>query len=148
MKDVFYTAPPKLRDGRENRDAGKIYHLTEMPAAKAEKWAMRAFMALARSGFNVPEGIASLGIIGVFMISFQAFRYASFAEIEPLMDEMMLCVRAVPNKDNTLVTRPLVDTDTEEIQTRWDLRKEVLELHSGFTFAEIASMLTKTAVSK
>lgn len=145
MKTVYYTAPPTLQGDRASRDAGKIYLLTEMVAAKSEKWAARAFMSLTRSGMEVPAGIASLGIIGVFMLGFQAFRYASWLEIEPLMDEMMTCVSAVPNKDNMMVTRPLVDSDTEELQTRWDLRREILELHAGFTAAELASMLAVSA---
>jgi hypothetical protein len=148
VKSVQWQAPAALVGGRASRDAGKVYQLNEMTAARAEKWAIRAFMALSRSGFSVPDGIASLGIIGVFMIGFQSFRYASFAEIEPLMDEMMTCVKAVPDQSNPLMTRALVDSDTEEIETRWELRKQILELHAGFSFAEIASMLAETAILK
>jgi len=145
LKTSVWQAPDTLVGNRANRDAGKYYLLTEMPAAKAEKWAIRAFMALSRSGVEVPTGIASLGIVGVFMVGFQAFRYASFVEIEPLMDEMMTCIKAMPDPQNQNKSRALVDTDTMEIQTRWDLRKEILELHAGFTMAELASMLADSA---
>lgn len=145
LKTLVWQAPQTISGNRPSRDAGKYYLLTEMTAAKAEKWAARAFMTLSRSGVDVPPGIASLGIIGVFMVSFQAFRYASFVEIEPLMDEMMGCIQALPDPGNALKSRPLIDTDTEEIETRWELRREILELHAGFTIAELASMLADSA---
>ena len=34
---------------QEGRDQGKTFKITEMPALKAEKWATRAFLALAAS---------------------------------------------------------------------------------------------------
>ena len=49
----------------ENRDHGKCFLLTEMSAAAAEKWAARAFLALAKSGVNLPDGVADMGLAGV-----------------------------------------------------------------------------------
>jgi hypothetical protein len=124
-----------------NRDAGKVFLLTEMAAGPAEKWAMRAFLALARAKVDVAPEIASLGLIGVWLISFQALQNASWHDAEPLMDEMFTCVRVCPNKDDRGVTRPLIETDIEEVKTQVRLRRELMELHAGFTFADLLWML-------
>ena len=39
----------------EGRDNGKVFVLTEMPASRAESWAMRALLALMAGGVEVPE---------------------------------------------------------------------------------------------
>ena len=44
----------------ENRDKGKMFLLTEMPALQAEKWAIRAFLALAKAGLVIPDDVASV----------------------------------------------------------------------------------------
>jgi hypothetical protein len=38
-----------------DRDKGKRFKITEMPAMKAEKWAARFFLALAKSGIDIPS---------------------------------------------------------------------------------------------
>ena len=38
----------------EGRDNGKVFVLTEMPASRAESWAMRALLALMANGVEVP----------------------------------------------------------------------------------------------
>lgn len=139
-RDRVITIPHPKQGERENRDAGNVYVVTEMAASLAEDWAVRAWMALSKSGVEVPAGIASLGMVGVALITFQAFRYANFSDVKPLMDEMMACVRIAPTSGNHAVTRTLVESDIEEVKTRLDLKKEVLELHTGFTMAELASM--------
>lgn len=149
MRKVLEKTIPLPKQGeRENRDAGKMFVLTEMPASQGEKWAMRAFMALARSGIDIPEGIVSLGMIGVAMVGFQAFRNASFADVEPLMDEMMTCIKIAPSPENRSIVRGLVENDIEEVKTRFDLRQHILELHAGFTLAELASMMASPAKPK
>jgi len=40
------------------RDAGKQFQLTEMAAAQAERFAAKAFLALARNGVEVPGDLA------------------------------------------------------------------------------------------
>ena len=129
------------------RDQGKTFFLAEMPARAAEKWAARAFLAVARSNVDVPPEIASQGVVGLAIVGLQKLMGASFHEIEPLMDEMMLCVSIAPNRSDPSVIRPATfDGDIEEVATLLQLRKEVFELHSGFTLADGVSTL-KGAVS-
>lgn len=146
MREVKeYTVPQKTEGslGR-HRDAGKTFVLTEMPAMRAEKWATRAFMALATNGVKIPEGVADLGMAGFALVGFQAFYGAKFEEVEPLMDEMFECIQIKPSAQ---IVRPLVENDIEEVSTRLALRKEVLELHMGFTFADAASRLKKSSAA-
>lgn len=137
-KDVTITA--------EGRDKGKVFLLTEMPAAKAEKWAMRALLAAAQNGAEVQTAIS--GMAGVAVAGIQAvLGGVAFDQIEPLLDEMMTCVQALPGADShdparAALSRPLIDDDTEEIATRIQLRAEVFTLHVGFSFADALSKLT------
>lgn len=126
------------------RDQGKTYVLTEMSATQAEKWAWRAFSALAKSGVEIPREVVDLGVIGIFLVGYQAFRTARFEDVEPLLDEMMLFVKAQPSQG---IVRPLVENDIEEVLTRVRLRKEMIELHVGFTLAEVASKLTSISAA-
>lgn len=114
------------------RDAGKRYYIREMSAAQAEEWGMRALLALAKSGVDLPDNFLSMGIAGMAVVGVQALGGMSFADAKPLIDEMMACVMAQPDPSHPEVRRALVEDDTEEIQTRLWLRKEVLALHVDF----------------
>jgi hypothetical protein len=119
----------------EGRDHGKAFRLTEMPARQAEEWAMRALIALARSGVDIPEDIASRGLAGIAVMGFSALRGIAFVDAKPLLDEMMTCVQFLPDPRKPSVVRPLFDGDIEEIFTFFHLRKEVFQLHVDFSKA-------------
>jgi hypothetical protein len=135
--------PAGLGDGR---DEGKRFLITEMPASRAEKWADRAFLALANSGLNLPAGIERSGMAGIAQIA-HLVGGIKFVELEPLMDEIMGCIQRVEE----LVTRQLVENDIEEVASRQFLRGEVLDLHVNFSLAAvilnlIAAASTLTAI--
>lgn len=117
----------------ENRDKGKAYFLTEMPVAKAEKWAARALLAIAKvAGAGTPDAIDGVG--GLAGLSLSDLAQVNWELAEPLMDEMMGCVRFQPNSADPGVTRALIENadDIEEVSTMFTLRKEILALHFGF----------------
>jgi hypothetical protein len=122
----------------EGRDHGKVFKLREMPASQAEKWAAKAFLALARSGVDVPADIASAGLAGIAALGIRAFAGLSFADAEPLLDEMWTCISFIPDPSRPQIVRgaggigPLVDDDIEEVATRLKLRAELLKLHTDF----------------
>lgn len=118
---------------RAGRDAGKVFLLTEMPATQAEKWAARAFLALAKSGVEIPDDIATAGLAGIAAVGVKAFTGVSFEAAEPLMDEMFGCVKIIPDPSKPMVVRALIEDDTEEVATRLQLRQEVLALHVDFS---------------
>jgi hypothetical protein len=123
----------------EGRDKGKMFILTEMPPNQAEKWAFRALLALAKSGVEVPDDIASAGLAGIAALGIKAFSGISFEDAEPLLDEMFAMVAMVPDPARPVIRRgyggvgPLIEDDIEEIKTRLRLRKELFALHTNFS---------------
>lgn len=117
-----------------------------MSAAKAERWATRALLAVARSGVDMPDGAAEAGMATLAVIGLRALSFISFEEAEPLLDEMMECVQIIPDPEkNPNFVRQLVEDDIEEVSTRLYLRAEVFELHTGFSMLDMISKSQKSA---
>ena len=60
------------------RDHGKVFLLTELPALQAEKWAVRAFLAMSHNGIEIPEDIANSGLAGIASIGIKAIGAMAF----------------------------------------------------------------------
>lgn len=116
----------------EGRDFGKIFILTEMSAAQAERWALRALSALVASGVEIPDDVAKMGLAAVARMGVQAFGGIDFAKMEPLLVEMFACVAIQPGTDPNIVRQQLVEEDIEEVATRIKLRAELFKLHMDF----------------
>ena len=128
----------------DNRDKGKVFCLTELPASKAESWAMRAILALMSSGAEIPEGFERLGMSGMAEIGIRALSGLKWEVAEPLLNEMWECVQIIPDPSKPHVIRPLIEQDIEEITTRIKLRAEVWKLHTGFLQAVVPSLLQES----
>lgn len=142
MRKVERVLVPNWPDA--NRDAGKMFVITEMSAAQAEKWAMRAILMLKGSGERIPTNIEGLGMVGVAILGINVFLQGTIKaeDLEPLMDEMMTCVKIVRDQRNAEVATPIVsDDDIEEVKTRLWLRSEVLRVHTNFSPADALSNL-------
>lgn len=126
----------------EGRDKGKQFFITEMSGPAAEDWAFRVFLALARSGVDVPENFSQAGMAGLASLSLQAIGGMKYHEAKPLLDEMLSCVKILPDPSRPEVTRGLVNDDTEEVKTLFKLRQYVFELHTGFSLAAVISPST------
>jgi len=127
------------------RDKGKTFLITEMPAAPAEKWGMRMFLALKGTSAQVDEYVARMGMIGVAIRGLNAFLSSDirYEDIRPLLEEMFECVRIIrdPGTRNRetgdqVATDLVSDDDIAEVRTRMWLRSEVLALHTNFSFAD------------
>ena len=131
----------------EGRDKGKTFRITEMSASQAERWAVRAFLALARSGVELPEEAHGAGMAGIAALGLQALSRVQFSEAEALMAEMFSCVMFVPKHaaGAELMPRRLIEEDIEEVTTRAKLRVEVLQLHTGFSLAAALSKFRSAA---
>ena len=116
----------------EGRDKGKLFILTEMPASRAERWAMRAAMAAISAGVELPEGIEFQGMAGIAQAGITAFAKIPFDVAGPLLDEMFGCVQFVPDPTNRSIVRDLIEDDIEDVATRFKLRMELFKLHIGF----------------
>lgn len=140
----------------EGRDRGKHFLLTEKDAIGTEKWAMRALLAMGRNGIEVPDDVLTSGAVGILGAGLASIAKLPFDEAEPLLDEMLTCIAIVPdpskrdamNPDRP-ITRGLIidesvgDADIQEVSTLLYLRKEVAELHLGFSLSAGLSMLAE-----
>jgi len=125
-KQITYTVTD------EGRDKGKTYQLTEMPAAHAEKFAVRLLLAAGRSGADIPPGIENDGIAGLKKILLVSLLKLDPMDAEPLLDEMMRCVSFIPSASQPNIIRGISDGDIEEVATLFKLRREIFRLHAGF----------------
>jgi len=117
----------------EGRDKGKVFLLTEMPASQAERWALRAFLALARNGVEISDKDKDAGLAGLAANGLTLIGKLPFDEAQALMEEMFTCVKMIPDPQRPSVTRELIEDDIEEISTRFNLRVEVFKLHVDFS---------------
>ncbi len=122
----------------ENRDKGKHFSITEMPATKAEDWAIRAMLALANANVDIPEGAFQLGMAALAEIGLKKLFAVDAVQMKPLLTELMECVEFVPNpqKPQVKVTYPLFESQVEEVKTLLTLKWEVLKLHLDFSLAD------------
>lgn len=127
-------------DRLENRDAGKVFVVTEVSAGQAEEWGLRALMALGTSGIIVPKELVDAGAIGLALVGYQALMGAREDAVLPLWREMIPACVTMRTADGNGVM-PFNEQLIEEVSTRIELRKRILELHTGFTLAELAQKL-------
>lgn len=124
----------------EGRDQGKTFFIREMPAFQAERWAMRAFLALARAGIDIPEDISSAGLAGLAHLGLKAFAGLDYYEAEPLLSEMLSCVQLVPDPTNPAFVRPgpvIWSDEVEEVGSLFTLRAAVWAVHTNFSIPGI-----------
>jgi hypothetical protein len=124
----------------EGRDKGKTFVLTEMPASRAEAWAMRAILALLANNVELPDGFERLGMAGMAEVGIKALSGLKWDVAEPLLSEMWDCVQIMPDPSKPQIVRNLIEEDIEEISTRVKLRAEVWKLHTGFLKAVAPSI--------
>lgn len=130
-KEIYFTVEDK------GRDMGKVFFIREMAASQAEWWAIRAGLAMAKNGVNLPDNFSDMGMAGMAKVGLEMVAQISPDEARPLLDELMKCIQAVPDPANQSIKRALIDDDTEEVMTRLKLRSEVFKLHVDF-FATVA----------
>lgn len=130
--------------GTRNRDRGKIFRLTEWPAARAERWALRMVFAANKGGGELPLDLSGIGMEGIAIIGINTFLRGAIADdvMLPLLDEILECVEIVRDPAHPdVVTKVTPDLDIEEVATRMWLRGEVLSLHLGFSVGGALSAL-------
>lgn len=150
-KYVRIEMPEKDAEGNlvEFRDRGKVFHIREMSARATEEWATRCLLAMAHAGMRVPtmeDMKAALAQPSAAMAhrGFEALSSGemTFRDVKPLMDDLLACIRYVPDPDRAPDhTMPLIDDHIEETITLVFLRLEVFKLHMGFSKAAALSLL-------
>jgi hypothetical protein len=149
------------------RDQGKSFLLTEMSARDAEDWGAAMFMLAVNHGVTPEDGSmpgeGQGGMGDLMRLDLSMLRKIPFEAARPLWDQMMRCVRFVPDPKAMEVvpdgidpypkSRPINEDpnypdgdDIEEVGTRLMLRDEVFKLHTGFSIAALASILGRAAM--
>ena len=113
------------------RDKGRVFLITEMSAAHADHWAMRALIALANGGVDLGGLSPQQGMMGMAGVALDALGRLKVDDAIPLLNELLDCVQIIPEGGQP---RPLnMDfNDVEDFTTLWRLRKEVFALHTDF----------------
>lgn len=110
----------------EGRDKGKTFLLTEMPSRPAEAWADRAFLALAHSSVDLPQGMERSGMAGIAEV-LKMLQDTQLPDAGPLMNEMVSAMR-IANVTTTarLIAhikfpelQPLMDEIMGCVQVEW-----------------------------
>ena len=140
------------------RDKGKLFYIKEWPAARAEKWAIRAVLAYNRSGnVQIPLSWAGVGWEGLATLGINAFLAGGMKaeEVIPILDELLECVSMIRDEKardkatgKPVITPIASEDDIGEIITRGWLRSEVFEIHSGFSPAAALSKWFSTAMRR
>jgi hypothetical protein len=147
-KTKIVTIPGPVSTEAGYRDNGKKFFIKEMASRPAEKWAARAFLALAHSQVDLPANIGrdlrkTRGNMAEVYRLATLVGNLSFPELEPLLDELMHCVTFVVDESLAISTGGVSGTrliddsggdndDIQEVATRHLVRAEVIELHIGF----------------
>lgn len=121
-------------DESAGRDAGKTFCIKEMPASRAEEWAIKALLALSVGG-DIKGLDPSQGVAGLAKAGLGALSGLTWDKAEPLYRELMTCVSIVSQERPGVmvqITPATVDAQIEEVGTLLKLRVEVLKLHMGF----------------
>lgn len=116
----------------ENRDHGKSYRITEMPATRAQEFADRVFFAAMNCGVKLPGEIGQIGMAELWAAGLAVADKIPYDWAKPMLEMLMDCVD-IPTDAG--VYRKRVESDIEEITTVFRLRKEALKLHFGFFVA-------------
>ena len=113
------------------RDKGRVFLITEMAAAHADNWAMRALIALANGGVDLGSLRPQQGMMGMVKATLDALGKVKPEDAIPLLNELLGCVQIIPDGGKP---RPFnMDfNDVEDFTTLWRLRKEVFALHTDF----------------
>jgi hypothetical protein len=130
--------------GTRNRDRGRLFKITEWPAARAEHWGMRMILAANKGAGALPLDLAGIGMEGIAILGINTFLRGQIGDdtLIPLLDELLECVELIrdPAKPH-IVSKIALDEDIEEVPTRMWLRGEVLSLHLNFSVGAAFSAL-------
>ena len=124
-----------IKIDKVGRDIGKTFAIEEMSAFDFEDWVFRVFQGMAQAGADVPDEIAGAGAAGLMEWGIKGVVGMSWGQLKPLKDEMVdRCVQFVPDAeqpDIRVSIHQFPDT-IEELSTLLTLRREVIDLHTGF----------------
>jgi hypothetical protein len=118
------------------RDNGKTFILHEMDAYRGQDWALRAILALAASGVQMPQNVMEGGWAGLAAFGVTALLGAPYPALKPLLDEMLAQAKYQHKPNAPLqAIEPGVNCVVEEIKTFMLIQRALFTLHTGFSMA-------------
>lgn len=120
----------------EGRDKGKTFILTEMPSDQGTRLANRIAFALFNTGAAIPEEALGAGWAALAAVGIQAIGMLKFDTVQPILDEAFdACVRIVPPNEKLMPQEiiPGINSQIEEVGTRYTLYLAIWKLHTGFS---------------
>lgn len=137
-----FTIPGVRSEAFGERDNGKTFVMHEMDAYAGQDWALRALLALAASGADLPEGSLQTGMAGLAGFGLTALLQAPYGALKPLLDEMLAQAQYAhkPNEPKHPLTpiSPGPNCAVEEIKTFLTLQLRLFKFHTGFSPAVVA----------
>lgn len=112
-----------------DRDAGKLFLITEMAPRRGHEWATRALFSVMNSGVEISDGLLNAGMAGLAVMGLMSLRKIPYEVAKPLLDEMLEGIEIIPDLGKQNIRRALVETDIEEIATFFKLQRVVWDLH-------------------
>ena len=89
---------------------------------------------------------------GLMSVGMDKLACLDWATVQPLYDELLECVYALPKPDNEAVrvrlTPAQTDSQVEEVTTLLRLRAEALGLHLGFSVGDALATLTARSAAE
>lgn len=132
------TIPGVRSEEPGERDNGKVFILAEMDGYSGQDWALRALLALAASGVQLPDGALASGMAGLAGFGVTALLQAPYGALKPLLDELLAQAKYQHHdtKGKAMPPQPIIrgpNCQIEEIKTFLTLYKALLFLHTGFS---------------
>jgi hypothetical protein len=130
------TIPGVRSDAPGERDNGKTFILTEMDAYHGQDWALRALLALASSGVQLPDGALSGGMASLARFGVTALLQSPHGVLKPLLDEMLAqaqYLHAPKHPLQSIFPDAAGNCPVEEIKTFMTLQLALFKLHTGFS---------------
>lgn len=138
-------------ENTKNRDLGKVFLVTEWPAARADRWMQRVTFAFNKGAGELPMSLKGVGWEGLAIIGINTFLRGNVSseEMMPLFDELLDCVKLIRDpKHPDVVTDLVSDDDVQEVATRWWLRNEVVSVHVNFSPLDAISRLISSVLTR
>lgn len=137
------TIPGTRADALYQRDNGKSFLITEMPADEAERFGITAVMALLNNGAQIDDAALGAGMAGLALAGLDALNSLKAETLAPLLVDMFACIRYIPELQGAepQVIMPGENSQIEEWSTRLKLRAAWFELHTGFSLPEFPRTL-------
>ncbi len=131
----------------EGRDKGKVFQIEEMSALEGEWWGTRAAAAIRDANPEIGQ-IIGTGMQAVAIAGMRGLIQIPAGEFFGLGNDLLQAVTRIRDEAHPGTASTLIEGDIEEVETRLRLKQASLEMHLGFSIAELMSKLTSVSAPR